>query len=62
MNNRQRKITGFILIAFSCLGLISLATSPRWEMLRAVDVVQLLGSGACIGAAFVLILARPFKA
>ncbi len=61
MTKRQRRITGCIMIALPCLGLLSLVTSPRWEALRAVDVVQLLGTGACFGAGFILLLAKPFK-
>ncbi len=49
------------MIFLPCLGLLSLISSPRWEMLRAVDVVQLLGTGACVGAGFILILAKPFR-
>jgi hypothetical protein len=59
MNKRQRRIAGAILIVMPCVGLLSLISSPRWEMLRAVDVVQLLGSGACLGAGLVLALVKP---
>jgi hypothetical protein len=61
MNKRQRRIAGAILILMPSIGLMSLISSPRWEMLRAVDVVQLLGSGACVGAGLILLLAKPFK-
>ena len=61
MNKRGRRIAGFILIVMPCMGLVSLATSPRWEALRAVDIVQLLGTGACLGAGLVLILMKPSK-
>ena len=38
-----------------------MVTSPRWDALRGVDIVQLLGTGACFGAGVVLILRKPFK-
>lgn len=61
MTKRQRRIAGFILIVIPCLGLLSLVTSPRWANLRGVDIVQLLGTGACFGAGFVLLLLKPSK-
>jgi hypothetical protein len=61
MTRRQSRIAGFVLMVMPCLGLVSLITSPRWEALRSIDVVQLLGTGACIGAGFILLLARPPK-
>jgi hypothetical protein len=34
-------------------GFVHFMQSPRYELYRAVDVVQLLGCGACFGAAMV---------
>jgi len=34
-------------------GFYRVAQSPNFAAYRTVDVVQLLGSGACVGAAFV---------
>ncbi|HEV1287670.1 MAG TPA: hypothetical protein VNU44_20265 [Bryobacteraceae bacterium] len=61
MTKRQTRIAGFILIVLPCLGLLSLVTSSRWEALRGVDIVQLIATGACFGAGFMLILGRPSK-
>jgi hypothetical protein len=38
-----------------------MVTSSRWEKLPGVDIVQLLGTGACFGAGFILILRKPFQ-
>jgi hypothetical protein len=40
-----------LLIGF--VGFLRVTQSPSFEVYRAVDVVQLLGSGACFGAAMV---------
>ena len=34
-------------------GFYRFTQSPRYEMYRAVDIVQLLGSGVCLGAVMV---------
>jgi len=51
-----------MLIGF--VGFHRVTQSPSFEMYRAVDIVQLLGSGVCFGAAMVGIIfmlrgARP---
>jgi len=40
-----------LLIGFA--GFYRVRQSPGFEMYRAVDIVQLLGSGVCFGAAMV---------
>ena len=40
-----------LLIGF--VGFYRVMQSPSFEMYRAVDIVQLLGSGVCFGAAMV---------
>ena len=40
-----------LLVGFA--GFYRVTQSPSFEMYRAVDVVQLLGSGVCFGAAMV---------
>ena len=51
-----------LLIGF--VGFYRVTQSPNFEMYRAVDIVQLLGSGVCLGAAMVGVIfmlrgARP---
>ena len=50
-----------LLIGF--VGFYRVTQSPSFGMYRAVDIVQLLGSGVCFGAAMVgvifLLRARP---
>jgi len=40
-----------LMVGFA--GFYRVAQSPNFAAYRAVDVVQLLGSGACVGAALV---------
>jgi hypothetical protein len=44
------------------IGFMNVARNPRFETFHAVDVLQLLATGACIGvAAATLVLARGEK-
>jgi hypothetical protein len=55
----NRKILGsaiFAPIIIGSVGLVNLMHQPRFEAYRTVDVVQLLGSGACYGAALVALV------
>jgi hypothetical protein len=61
MTKGRRLIAAASMILLPCLGLLSLMSSPRWGMLRAVDMVQLLGSGACLGVGFMLAIGKPSK-
>ena len=52
----------FILLALGILSLVRETGSPSFESMRAVDVVQLIGTGMCFGAgimAFVLSRRSP---
>ena len=40
-------------IMIGLVGFFRVTLSPSFEMYRAVDIVQLLGSGVCFGAAMV---------
>jgi hypothetical protein len=40
-----------VLIAVGVIGIYRVEHSPRFEMYSTVDVVQLLASGVCFGAA-----------
>jgi hypothetical protein len=64
MSNRKRPpVVVFIIpLVIALLGFSRVTQSPQFESYRTVDVVQLLGSGTCIGAAMVgliLWLLRP---
>ena len=55
MADRKRPpvVVWLIPLFIGLLGLSRVMQSPQSESYRTVDVVQLLGSGACIGAAMV---------
>lgn len=43
----------FICLSFGAVSLLNMVLNGRLEALRAVDVVQLIGTGMCFGAAVV---------
>ncbi len=49
-------VVWIIPLLIGCAGFYRVAQSPSFEMYRAVDIVQLLGSGVCFGAAMVGII------
>jgi len=50
----KRPGTGaLIAVLFGAVSLMNMALNGRLEALRAVDVVQLIGTGMCFGAAVV---------
>jgi hypothetical protein len=52
MSKRKSLIAAiFLPVLVGSIGLNHLAQQPRFQLYRAVDVVQLLGSGACYGVA-----------
>jgi hypothetical protein len=55
MVDRKRPPIVLFIIALivGLAGFVRVAQSPSFEFYRTVDVVQLLGSGACFGAAMV---------
>jgi hypothetical protein len=61
----NRKILGSAVLApivIGSAGFVNLMHQPRFETYRTVDVVQLLGTGACYGVALcalVLLLRGP---
>ena len=51
-SNRKRPVVVFIIpLLIGLLGYHRVTQSPQFESYRTVDVVQLVGSGACFGAA-----------
>jgi hypothetical protein len=64
MADRKRPpVVVFIIpLLIGLLGFYRVTQSPQFESYRTVDVIQLLASGACIGAALVglvLMFLRP---
>jgi hypothetical protein len=64
MPNRKRPpVVVFIIPLFiGLLGFSRMTQSPQFESYRTLDVVQLIGSGACFGAAltgWIVMLLRP---
>ena len=52
MANRQRLVRIAIVLAmFGLLSLLRVLSRPSMETVRAVDAVQLIGTGMCFGAA-----------
>ena len=48
-----------LMIAFA--GLNRVTQSPSYHLYRTVDVVQLLGSGACFGAVMTALITRIIR-
>jgi hypothetical protein len=64
MADRKRPpVVIFIIpLLLGLIGLFNVTRSPRFESYLTVDVVQLLASGACFGAAItglIVMLVRP---
>lgn len=53
MNDRRVPVIWLVPLIIGIAGLNRVMQSPNFAMYRAVDVVQLLGSGVCFGAAMV---------
>ena len=52
MRNRRQVVSGvFVLVSVGLIGLYNVASKPRFETFHAVDVVQLIATGMCFGAA-----------
>jgi hypothetical protein len=58
MNNLRRfPRIFFVLIFFGVMNLLHMITSPAWANIRVVDVVRLIGTGMCFGAAIIAFVA-----
>lgn len=54
MNNRRRfSRIFFVLTFFGFMNLLAMVSSPAWANIRGVDIVRLIGTGMCFGAAIV---------
>jgi hypothetical protein len=54
MNNRRRFPRIFFLLTFfGVMNLLAMLSSPAWTNIRGVDIVRLIGTGMCFGAAIV---------
>ena len=52
MKNRRKVVAGiFVPLLVGLIGLFNVASKPRFETFHAVDVVQLIATGMCFGAA-----------
>ena len=54
MSSRRESFrVAFVLAAFGLLSLCSMLGRPSLATVRAVDIVHLIGTGMCLGAALV---------
>lgn len=54
MNNRRKfPRIPLVIIFFGIMNFLAMLSSPTWENIRGVDVVRLIGTGMCFGAAIV---------
>ena len=52
MRNRRQLVSGvLVLVSVGLIGFYNVASKPRFETFHAVDVVQLIATGMCFGAA-----------
>jgi hypothetical protein len=51
LKRKQLAMAILIPVLVGASGLVHLMSQPRFESIRAVDVVQLAGSGVCFGVA-----------
>ena len=57
MKNRRKVVAGiFAPLLVGLVGLSNVASKPRFETFHAVDVVQLIASGMCFGAALAVLV------
>jgi hypothetical protein len=48
----------FVPLIVSAIGFMGIARNPHFEVFRAVDIVQLLACGMCLGIALMAALGR----
>ena len=52
-SRRESYRVAFVLAGFGLLGLLGMIGRPSLASIRVVDIVHLLGTGMCLGAALV---------
>jgi hypothetical protein len=52
-SRRDSYRVAFVLTAFGLLSLCSMLARPTLASIRAVDIVHLVGTGMCLGAALI---------
>ena len=64
MSRRRRPSVALFIgpVVIGLLGLSRVMQSPRFESYRTVDVIQLVASGACLGAALTGFIVRLLRA
>lgn len=57
--NNQRKFPRifFVLTFFGVMNFLAMLSNPSWANIRGVDIVRLIGTGMCFGAAIVSFVA-----
>jgi hypothetical protein len=56
MNNRRSFLRiFFVLIFFGVMNILAMLSSPALANIRMVDIVRLIGTGMCFGAAIVFL-------
>jgi len=55
---RPRMFVGMFLLMFGLLGLLRMMGNPRLEGLHGSDIVSLIATGMCFGAALAVLLGR----
>lgn len=54
MNNRRTfPRIAFLLTLFGVMNLLAMLSGPAWTNIRTVDIVRLIGTGMCFGAAVI---------
>jgi drug/metabolite transporter (DMT)-like permease len=63
MVDRKRPpiVVFIILLMVALVGFYGVTQRPSFELYRTVDIVQLLGSGACFGAAMVGVIVSVLR-
>jgi hypothetical protein len=57
MRNQRQVVSGvLVLVSVGLIGLYNVASKPRFETFQAVDVVQLIATGMCLGAALAMLV------
>ncbi|MGH9733329.1 MAG: hypothetical protein ACRD8A_01905 [Candidatus Acidiferrales bacterium] len=52
----KRVLAPGVIFFVGLIGIVTMAQRPEFQMFRAVDITQLLGSGMCFGAGVVLLV------